>query len=358
MINPETGVPQPHGIGCATGSQNTPLRGGKGSYFQGGVRGTAWVHGAMLRQGVRSRELIHVVDWLPTIVYGAAGASRDSEYKQLLPLDGRDQWPMLTKAGAGSARGDLLINIERENPSTSPCSISCNWNGKATLPPACKTAMPPLPTYCVIKANHKLILGGGGQPNTWYHDGRPYSGNESTPEGGCLTPCSLPNSSACVPVEPVQLYDVFADEAERHNLASTSPGLVAELMAVVKRYNDSTYVDALLNTVPFQTACPFKNQKNGVLTPCQVYPPLKTSDDDAVRCTEPGWRELEVMETAPYSVINATNLPLSSSFFGIEGGHMISLNNSLYTVITEFVSAIALYLFCTLYVCTSRLACA
>jgi hypothetical protein len=340
MINPETGVPQPYGIGCATGSQNTPLRGGKGSYFQGGVRGTAWVHGAMLRQGVRSRELMHVVDWLPTIVYGAAGASRDSESKHLLPLDGRDQWPMLTQAGAGSARGDLLINIERENPSTSPCSISCNWNGKATLPPACKTAKPPLPTYCVIKANHKLILGGGGQPNTWYHDGLPYIGNESTPEGGCLTPCSLPNSSACVPVEPVQLYDVFVDEAERHNLAPTSPDLVAELMAVVTKYNDSTYVDALLNMVPFQTACPFKDQTNGVLTPCKVYPPLKTSDADAVRCTEPGWRELEVMETAPYSVINATNLPLSSSFFGIEGGHMISLNNSLYTVITEFVSAI------------------
>lgn len=36
----------PTGIGGATGSQNWPLRGGKGAYFQGGVRGTAWIHGA------------------------------------------------------------------------------------------------------------------------------------------------------------------------------------------------------------------------------------------------------------------------------------------------------------------------
>ncbi len=29
----------PAGIGCATGAQNYPLRGGKGAYYQGGVRG-------------------------------------------------------------------------------------------------------------------------------------------------------------------------------------------------------------------------------------------------------------------------------------------------------------------------------
>ena len=53
----------PSGIGCATGSQNWPLRGGKGAYYQGGVRGTAWVHGKMLSPaaaGTHNFGLMHV----------------------------------------------------------------------------------------------------------------------------------------------------------------------------------------------------------------------------------------------------------------------------------------------------------
>jgi hypothetical protein len=139
------------------------------------------------------------------------------------------------------------------------------------MPPGCvdaPVAIKSQPQYVVIKGNYKLILGDGGQPNTWYHDGLPYNGTEPTPEGGCLTPCSVPgNASGCPAMAVVQLYDVFADEAERHNLAPASPDIVAQLMAVVHKYNSSIYVDALLNRVPFQTKCPF-NDANGVLTPC------------------------------------------------------------------------------------------
>ena len=53
-------------------------------------------------------------------------------------------------------------------------------------------------------------------------------------------------------------------------------------------------------------------------------------------CSVPGWKRLEVVQTLDWSVINTTNLPLQHSFFGVEGGHMISVNNTLYTVITEF----------------------
>ena len=53
-------------------------------------------------------------DWLPTLVEAAGGAV-EMEYK--LPLDGVSQWQMLSK-GAPSARTDLLINIERDAPTT------------------------------------------------------------------------------------------------------------------------------------------------------------------------------------------------------------------------------------------------
>jgi hypothetical protein len=56
------------------------------------------------------------------------------------------------------------------------------------------------------------------------------------------------------------------------------------------------------------------------------------------QCQEPGWTPLEVVEVQSHPVINSTNLPIRSSFFGIEGGHMIRVNDTFYTVITEFTA--------------------
>ena len=143
----------PTGIGDATGSQNWPLRGGKGAYFQGGVRGTAWVHGAMLHPsvvGTTSFELMHVTDILPTIVE-AAGGDAAASAPAGHPLDGVSQWGVLTD-GATGPRTDVLINIERENPTTAahdPNKPGQGCNGEAQ--------------YVVIKGAHKLIVGGGGQ---------------------------------------------------------------------------------------------------------------------------------------------------------------------------------------------------
>ena len=52
------------------GGYNWPLRGEKGSLWEGGVRGVAFVHGKMLqRTVVTSNELFHVTDWYPTLLY-------------------------------------------------------------------------------------------------------------------------------------------------------------------------------------------------------------------------------------------------------------------------------------------------
>ena len=65
------------------------------------------MHGEMLAGvGGRSRELIHVTDWLPTL-YRAAGG----DPSQLKGLDGIDQWDTLTK-GKASARVEMLYNID------------------------------------------------------------------------------------------------------------------------------------------------------------------------------------------------------------------------------------------------------
>jgi arylsulfatase B/arylsulfatase I/J len=246
---------KPHGIGGATGSQNWPLRGGKGSYMQGGVRGTAFVHGSMLRPalvGTTSSQLLHVTDLLPTVVEAAGGKAVGPPGQ---PLDGVSAWRYLTHEDAAPPRQHLLINIERENATTAP-----GPRGKCTGSPG---------QYAVVKGRYKLLLGGGGLPNTLYHDGLPYNGTAPVPQGGCLTACS---STGCVDAPPVQVFDVLADEGEHDNLAPRRPDLVAQLMAVVAHYNDSTYVDPLFYKCPNDGSCPTKEGPSHVKTPCPIQP--------------------------------------------------------------------------------------
>lgn len=120
-----------------------------GAYFQGGVRGTSWVHGSMLAPSLRgtvSYELMHVVDLLPTVV-DVAGGDAGSEAPHA--LDGMSMANVLLHGGS-SQRKDLLINIERSHPTTAPG----DGNGCDGVP-----------QYAVIKGRHKLLIGGGGLPN-------------------------------------------------------------------------------------------------------------------------------------------------------------------------------------------------
>ncbi|XP_049808943.1 arylsulfatase B-like [Schistocerca nitens] len=90
----------------ANHGSNWPLRGMKGTPWEGGVRGVAAVWSPRLKPRV-SRQLMHITDWMPTL-YSAAGG----DVRSLGRLDGVDMWPSLLRGGTSSPRRHVLINID------------------------------------------------------------------------------------------------------------------------------------------------------------------------------------------------------------------------------------------------------
>ncbi|XP_066922222.1 arylsulfatase B-like [Clytia hemisphaerica] len=86
-------------------SSNFPLRGQKWNAYEGGVRVPAFINSPLLkRSGVTSMQMMHVTDWLPTIVNLAQG-------KITKEIDGFDQWKTL-QSDVESPRKEILLNID------------------------------------------------------------------------------------------------------------------------------------------------------------------------------------------------------------------------------------------------------
>lgn len=100
-------------------SSNYPLRGEKHMVFEGGVRVPAFIHGKLLKNpGRTSMELMHITDWLPTLVNLAQGEVSGS-------IDGFDQWKTLQEL-EHSPREEILLNID-DIDKTQEALISGEW---------------------------------------------------------------------------------------------------------------------------------------------------------------------------------------------------------------------------------------
>jgi arylsulfatase A-like enzyme len=92
------------GPGPGRVTMNTPLRAGKGTIYEGGVRVCACVNWpGKIPAGATVKEPLHGVDWYPTLLKLAGAAA-----EQKTPVDGLDLWPVLTQ-GAKSPHDAILL---------------------------------------------------------------------------------------------------------------------------------------------------------------------------------------------------------------------------------------------------------
>lgn len=100
IFSSDNGGPAP---GKAT--MNTPLRAGKGTVYEGGVRVSAFVNWpGRIMPGITIHEPIHAVDWYPTLIK-LAGAP----IEQSLQPDGLDIWPVLTQNAKSPHDAILMV---------------------------------------------------------------------------------------------------------------------------------------------------------------------------------------------------------------------------------------------------------
>lgn len=96
------------GPGPGRVTMNTPLRAGKGTIYEGGIRVAAFATWpGQVPAGQTVSEPLHAVDWYPTLL---ALAGIKSERR--LPLDGKNLWPTLTQR-AKSPHEALLLHGTR-----------------------------------------------------------------------------------------------------------------------------------------------------------------------------------------------------------------------------------------------------
>lgn len=170
VFSSDNGGPAPGRV-----TDNGPLRAGKGTLYEGGVRAAACVAWpGRIKPGTVVGEPLHMVDWYPTLLK-LAGASLE----QKLPVDGRDAWGTIAD-GQVSPHAAILINAA--------------------------------PTSGAIRAGSwKLVLNGEG-----------YGTEVRQREKG---------GDVAVAPPRIELFDLASDPGERRNLAEVHPGKVEQFRA-------------------------------------------------------------------------------------------------------------------------------
>jgi len=211
-----TSGPKADGAGVWSASSNFPLRGGKTTLFEGGVRGTSFVAGGFLPAAARGkvvRDLMMHVD-VPATMARLGGADWGR------PVDGVDAWGAIV-AGAPSGRTEVPVNVDTcvGFSGGPPCGRSRKFNalidGRWKLIEAnWQIPVCPNTTWCT---------GAGMYDGWWTNDPYTHIAPDPTSQG------AMPSSD--LRGGGIWLFDLSDDPNEKMNLAARNPDIVKRMRA-------------------------------------------------------------------------------------------------------------------------------
>ncbi|XP_072014249.1 arylsulfatase B-like [Amphiura filiformis] len=209
----------------SSGGNNWPLKGEKKDLWEGGIRAPGFVNSPLLSNHVKgtvNKELMHISDWFPTIIDGIAGGSTAHMKK---PLDGVNQWKMISEGGV-SNRSEILLNIDKlEDFPRMTTTESDYWQANLNK----KEMLNPLIRAGIRNGDWKLLTGTTGKKEIWL----------PPPESGKGKQELWDTSPECDPEgSVVKLYNIKSDPSETCNLARNPKfvSIVNELFRKLQKY--------------------------------------------------------------------------------------------------------------------------
>lgn len=180
------------------GANNYPLKGGKMSDWQGGVRVNAFVSGGYLPEKMRGQKTdgyIHLADWYGTFcaIAGVDPTDQRAAKAKLPPVDSYNMWPLISGQTTTSPRTDV-----------------------------------PVSNVTLISGDYKIITGDIGQAG-WTG---PHYPNGTNPKGGikpifhCADGC---------------LFNIKEDPYEYVDLAATMTDKLSEMQTKLKAYQNTHF---------------------------------------------------------------------------------------------------------------------
>lgn len=188
------------------GGNNWPLRGAKGTMWEGGLKSVGFVSGGYkIPKQFKSKQLFHVSDWMPTLMSAAKCPLLNGN----MSIDGVSQWESLINK-APSPRIEILHNID-------PLSVSFRKKKNAI-----RKGFDMHIKAAIRHGPWKLITGYPG-PGGWTQPPE-FKGRQ----------INLPGYRKLF-----RLYNIDRDPYEKYDLSSERRGVVNYLLGRLAFYNDT-----------------------------------------------------------------------------------------------------------------------
>eukprot|EP01065_Artemidia_motanka_P003145 TRINITY_DN1149_c0_g1_i1.p1 TRINITY_DN1149_c0_g1~~TRINITY_DN1149_c0_g1_i1.p1 ORF type:complete len:513 (+),score=194.27 TRINITY_DN1149_c0_g1_i1:77-1615(+) len=206
------------------GGDDTPLRGGKFSDFEGGTRSAAFISGGFVPRrlrGTQHRGLIHVADWYATFC-ALAGVPDVTDHAAaragLPPLDSLDQSGALF-GGEHSPRGEVVLSANPNGTADAPLYFG---DGEAVIAADAAGVL-----WKLVTGTQLPVPTGPAVPNRCRDQNTTVWGPSNT---GVRCTCG----AGC-------LYNLDEDEEEHNDLSAANPAKLAELQAKLRAARGTVY---------------------------------------------------------------------------------------------------------------------